>query len=91
MGLDSQHTKVIALQQLSSIGVYEQSAVDFPIFSRPGQILTSHKVVGIKQLLDLLRLTRAGVNRQVRAEFGAGWSTACEHASGIASAAGPGP
>jgi hypothetical protein len=64
---------------------------DLPIFSRPRPILAPHKVIGIKQLLDLRRLTRTSLNRQVRAEFRAGWSRAREHESDMASDAGLDP
>jgi hypothetical protein len=64
---------------------------DLPIFSRPGPILVSHKGIGNQQLLDLRRLTRTTVNRQVRAEFRADWSSAREHESDTASDAGLDP
>ena len=47
----ARHSRDIALQQLSSVGVRGQSAVDLPIFSRPGPIPFPHIVVGNQQLL----------------------------------------
>jgi hypothetical protein len=61
---------------------------DLPIFSRPGPILAPHIVIRIKRLLDLRRLTRTSVNRQVRAEFRAGCSSARENESDMASGRG---
>ena len=45
------------------------SAVDLPIFSRPGPMFATHEVIGSKQLLGFHRLTRASTNREERAEF----------------------